>query len=396
VARLFKSGPFAGVPVSDAFALAAQQQSPIIYRLPAVAWPAGLQPTSIRLGSYAPGTRITSALSAPADVLVILYTDQETMALLDVMTGNPAWGPSTQADWCPYAHNFSKFEKLISNPRANDTLAGGAFGLLSALRIAGKNVVLYKSDLHPKQDGTGLPFVPMLAQLISELAPGLVMTTGTAGAIGSRLNCGDVAICTSSRLHVQKKYPAYPSITTLSCAGTELSSASTVQFDAQYVQYAATHLTALSLPGLEQCYQRLQAIPGYTFVDKPALPPAIYATGHNPVPGPEPMVIVSADYMTTDDSSNAEKLQPLGIMNDTDDAFVYFAIDELPPARRPPCISVRNASEPQIEHSPFPSSTRPADIVSILSNIAGTIYGIYQYCTTLNSALACWGIIAGL
>jgi hypothetical protein len=28
--------------------------------------------------------------------------------------------------------------------------------------------------------------------------------------------------------------------------------------------------------------------------------------------------------------------------------------------------------------------------------MAGTVYGIYQYCTTLNSAFACWGVIAGL
>jgi hypothetical protein len=68
----------------------------------------------------------------------------------------------------------------------------------------------------------------------------------------------------------------------------------------------------------------------------------------------------------------------------------------MPSAKRPPCVSVRNASEPQVEHSPFPSTTTPAEIVNILKSIAGSIYGIYQYCTTLNSAFACWGIIAGL
>jgi hypothetical protein len=26
-----------------------------------------------------------------------------------------------------------------------------------------------------------------------------------------------------------------------------------------------------------------------------------------------------------------------------------------------------------------------------LESIAGAIYGVYQYCTTLNSAFACWG-----
>jgi hypothetical protein len=395
VRNVFKAGPFAGVPISDAFAEAAQQQSAVIYRLPTIQWPANAQPTVTPLGKYVAGTKITNALSLSADVLIILYTDQETMALLDVMTGNPAWDASAKADWCLYAHNFDKFKSLISNTKANDTLAGGAFGLLSAMTIAGKRVVLYKSELHPKQDGPGLPFVPVIQQLISELAPNLVLTTGTAGAIGSRIGCGDVAISAAGRLHCQKNYPKYPSIATLTTGNTELTS-DVVKFDREYLQYAATHLTSLSLPGLAQCYQRLRTIPGYSFVEKNTLAPAIYQTGVNPVPGPEPMVILSADYMTTDDTSNAEHLQPLGIMNDTDDAFVFFAINQMPEAKRPHCLSVRNASEPQIEHSPFPSSTSPADVVDILKNIAGTIFGIYQYCTALNSAFACWGIVAGL
>jgi hypothetical protein len=395
VRSVFKAGPFAGVPVTDAFAQAAQQQSPVIYHLPPVPWPANTQPVTAPLGKYAPGTKITNAVSVSADVLIVLFTDQETMALRDVMTGNPAWDASAKAEWCPYAHNFAKFKPLISNIRANDTLASGAFGLLSAMTIAGKRVVLYKSELHPKQDGPGLPFVPVIQQLISEIAPDLVITTGTAGAIGSRINCGDVAISSAARLHCQKNYPKYPAIATLSAGNTALTSAP-VKLNQTYLQYAATHLTNLSLPGLAQCYQRLQNIPGYSFVAKNTLAPAIYQTGVNPVPGPQPMVIVSADYMTTDDTSNAEHLQPLGIMNDTDDAFVFYAISQLPAAKRPLCLSVRNASEPQVEHSPFPSSTSSADVVDILKNIAGTIYGIYQYCTTLNSAFACWGIVAGL
>jgi hypothetical protein len=394
--NVFRSGQFAGVPLSDAFAKAAQSQSPIIYHLPTVSWPAALQPASIPLGAYAPGTKITSAVSASADVLVILYTDEEIMAFLDALTGNPAWDPSVQATWCPYAHNFAKFKPLISNPKANDTLAGGAFGRLSAMNIGGNKIVLYKTELHPKQDGPGLPFVPVIQQLISELSPGLVLTTGTAGGIGNRLECGDVAVCTAGRLHCQSSYPKYPAIATLTANDTVLPSARTAQFNPQYVQYAATHLTALSLPGLAQCYQRLQVLPGYSFVPKNTLPPAIYVSGVNPVPGPQPMDVVSADYMTTDDTSNAEHLQSLGITTDTDDAFVYFAISLMPAAKRPPCVSVRNVSDPQVEHSSFPSTTTPTEIVNILKNIGGSIYGIYQYCSTLNSAFACWGIIAGL
>ena len=83
---LFKAGQFAGVPANDTFALAALRQSPVIFPLPAIPWPNNLQPTSVSLGNYAPGTKITGPLSAEADVLVILYTEQETTAFLDVFT----------------------------------------------------------------------------------------------------------------------------------------------------------------------------------------------------------------------------------------------------------------------------------------------------------------------
>ncbi len=61
------------------------------------------------------------------------------------------------------------------------------------MKITGKNVVLYKSELHPKQDGTPLPFVRVIQQLIAELPPDVVVTTGrtgTAGAIGIWIYCG--------------------------------------------------------------------------------------------------------------------------------------------------------------------------------------------------------------
>ena len=154
----------------------------------------------------------------------------------------------------------------------------------------------------------------------------------------------------------------------------------TVTINPMQIVYAAQNFTRLSLPGLDACYAELQKLPGYSIVRKNTGAPSIYLTDHSPVPGPEPMDIVSADYLTVDDSNDSEGLQALGIMNDTDDAFAFYAIEQIG-ATRPAWLSVRNASEPQIVAKPFP---------------AGTIYGIYQYCTTLNSAFACWGIVAGM
>jgi len=83
-------------------------------------------------------------------------------------------------------------------------------------------------------------------------------------------------------------------------------------------------------------------------------------------------------------------------MNDTDDAFAFYAIGTLAVAQQPKWLSIRNASEPQIVAAAFPAGTSQTTVVDKLKTIAGAIYGVYQYCTTLNSAFACWGVIAGM
>jgi nucleoside phosphorylase len=390
---VFRSGPFRGVSVHDTFARAASEQSPVIVKLPAVPWPSGLAPTPVALGSYAPGETITGALNAQADVLIVLYTEQEISALLDVFTQNNTWGAARRKQWNGYAHNFAHYKPIIQGAGGDDALEHGLFGYLSALTIGNQSVVLYKTELHPKQNGAKLPFIPVLQQLISELAPKLVLTTGTAGAIGAALNCGDVAICESARFHVESQYPSFPAINAMSASHSQLTNAVTI--NTKYLDYASMHLTRLSLPGLNQCYTQLQRMPGYSFVRKSAQAPTIYVAGSSNVPGTQPMDIVSADYLTVDDNHDAEGLQALGTMNDTDDAFLVYALNQIS-GPKPAWLSVRNASEPQIVTAPFPAGTSPEKMVDALKAIAGSVYGIYQYCTTLNSAFACWGIVAAL
>jgi hypothetical protein len=391
---VFQTGTFRGVAKSDAFAAAASEQEPVIVKLGPISWPAGLAPTPIPLGNYAPGQKITEALTAKADALIVLFTEPETMALLDVFTGNNAWTPARQKTWCGYGHNFAQFSP-IAGAEGDDALESGLFGYLTAIKIGTKTVVLFKSELHPKQNGPALPFVGVLQQLIQELQPALVIGTGTAGAIGGTVNCGDVVITDRARFHCKVKYPAkYADIDTMSANHTELQN--NAVFDPKWVQYAATNFTKLSLNGLSQCYTKLQKMKGYSFVHKNTQAPSIYVTTVNPVPGPEPMDIVSADYLTVDDKFDSEGLQALGTMNDTDDAFLFYAISKMAAGAQPKWLSIRNASEPQIVVPAFAPGTSPTAIVDKLKGVAGSIYGIYQYCTTLNSAFACWGAVAGM
>jgi kumamolisin len=389
----YQSGTFRGVPLSDTFAQSASQTEPVIVNLAPISWPSGLAPAPTALGDYQPGQNILQAIDAKADALIVLFTENETRALLDVFTHNNAWDASRRKTWCGYGHNFSQFAP-IEGAGSDIALADGLFGYLTAMKIGQKTVVLFKSDLHPKQNGVSLPFIGVMQQLISELKPALVIGTGTAGAIGGNLNCGDVAITSSARFHVQSHYPPkYAGINTDSDNHTQLQS--NPSFDPKWVQYAAANFTKLSLSGLSQCYTKLQKLSGYSFVHKNQQAPAIYVTNVNPVPGPQPMDIVSADYLTVDDKFNSEGLQSLGVMNDTDDAFLFYAVS-LMTTNRPQWLSVRNASEPQIVVPAFPPGTSPTAIINKLKGVAGSIYGIYQYCTTFNSAFACWGAVAGM
>ena len=109
-------------------------------------------------------------------------------------------------DLVPLCARLAKFKPTIQGIGGNTALEQGLFGYLSAVQIGAETVVLYKTELHPKQNGNQLPFIPVLQQLIGELTPALVISTGTAGAIGGTLNCGDVAVTTAARFHCQVQY----------------------------------------------------------------------------------------------------------------------------------------------------------------------------------------------
>jgi hypothetical protein len=388
--QVFRAGPFKGFSVQDEFAQAAMRESPVMTALGNIPWPSGLAPTPTAFGSYAPGETISGAAQFKADVLVVLYTDVETEAFLDVFTGNPDWSPARRDTWNPYAHNFSALQDGIEHIDGDYALEHNFFGYLSAVTVGGLNVAIYKTELHPKANGPALTFVAVIQQLVSELAPSLVLTTGTAGGTGSVLNCGDVVVASDARFFVTTKYPAYPQIDALSKSKKAISN--TVAVNAKSLAFANANLTKLTLPALAQCYAKFANRQGFDFLRKNTAAPTIYTTDVNPVPGPEPMAIVSADFLSVDDPTDAEGLQALGVVNDNDDAYAAFAVS-LQGDASPEWLSVRNVSDPQVAAPP--PGTPPSKIRSELSKLGGAVYGVYQYVTTLNSAFACWAIVAG-
>lgn len=391
-ASVFKTGPFAGFSVQDEFAKAAIRETTVVLDIGPIPWPDRFAPTAIPFGSYSPGQKITGPVNFKADVLILLYTDLETSAFLDVFSGNKEWSPARKSQWCGYAHNFTSLASNITGISDSDALKSGLFGYLNAVQIGSQKVALYKTELHAKVNGDKLPIIPVVQQLVKEIRPSLVMSTGTAGGTGSVLKCGDVAITSSARFRVSTRYPTYPKINSLSQSSTVL--ANSVSVNTSYVDYAAQNLTKLTLPGLANCYRQLSSRPGYGFLKKNTTAPSIYFTNGNSVPGPEPMTVVTADFLSADDSTNAEGLEALGITNENDDAYAFFAISQMPAADQPQWLSVRNVSDPQVVASSGSGSSQQ-QIVKQISSVAGAIFGVYQYITTINSALACWGVVAG-
>ena len=73
--------------------------------------------------------------------------------------------------------------------------------------------------------------------------------------------------------------------------------------------------------------------------------------------------------------------------------FPFYAISTLA-GRKPSWSSIRNACEPRIV-TDIPAGMSKGAIAKKLGGIAGRIYGIYQYRTTLNSAFTGRGVAAG-
>jgi hypothetical protein len=121
--------------VHDAFARAAMRESPVVL-------PENLAPTPRPFGQYTSGKTITNPLTETADILIILYTEYELQALLDVFTRDSSWSPARRADWYPYGHNFAALKSSIDGSAKNDALRENIFGYLYALSIGTKKTAV--------------------------------------------------------------------------------------------------------------------------------------------------------------------------------------------------------------------------------------------------------------
>jgi hypothetical protein len=164
-----------------------------------IPWPKGLAPTP---AAHAPGSG--GGPLPQADVLAVTWTMDEGHALSRVLTP----GKDSNTDYVPYTHNFATLSRQMS--KGSPVVEAKRLGKFWTTTIGATKLVVFKSDSHLSQDTDKhfpadgqLPNAELWKQIIGEVQPKLVLTTGTAGGIGKQFEVGDVIVSSVVRFDSQ-------------------------------------------------------------------------------------------------------------------------------------------------------------------------------------------------
>ena len=306
-----------------------------------IPWPAGLAPTA--------GVAPTGPKLPRADVLIVTWTADEGHALSRVLTP----GFDSRDNWLPYTRNFAAIAARMRTGCPARNL--GRLGTYWTATIGGRRVTLFKSDSHMSQDGPKLPNADVWRQIIDDVRPSLVITTGTGGGIGPMAEVGDVIVS---------------SFVTFSCHGPFK------RLDGKTYRSPA----AVPTGRFKQAGQLFNANIGFLPTDN-TRPPAIVSSTSAQTG------ILTTDYFGFDNSTNTYGLQGHGDLSEMGDAVLGMVCAQRPKTA-PAYVCVRNVSDPQIA----------ADGKSLRqqAKIAGDIYKGFGRWSTVCSAIVCWAIVAGM
>jgi purine-nucleoside phosphorylase len=205
------------------------------------------------------------------------------------------------------------------------------------------------------QDGAKLPIAKLWKQLIAQVKPKLVITTGTAGGIGPAIELGDVVVARSVRFDCTARFKSQPWHESV---------------------YPCSNLKTTAFSVAERLFAANRG-----HLPETARPLKIFADAAARMKTPE---IVTTDFFAFDDTANDCGLEGLGLAVEMGDAVLGMVIDELG-AQAPAWAAVRNASDPQID-------SRGLDKKQAATK-AAQIYERFSYWTTISSAITCWALI---
>ena len=310
-----------------------------------LAWPKGLAPKTAKSI-----TGTSSGALPAADVLVVTWTVDEGHALSRVLTP----GKDSRDDYVPYIHNYSSISKKMRNGcPARELKRLGTYWMTT---IGAVKVVVFKSDSHMSQDGPQLPNIDVWNQIISEVKPKLVITTGTAGGIGRDFEVGDVVVSSVVRFDCISKFKSQPF----------------AKESFQSVMPKATHF-----PSARSLFK----------ANAPQLPkdntrmPKIFRIARGDVASS----VVTTDFFGFDTSNDHYHLQGLGSVSEMGDAILGLVCKSMGPSA-PRWVAVRNVSDPQIKADGLTMKQEAA--------LAAQIYKGFGRWSSVCSAIVCWALIA--
>jgi hypothetical protein len=309
----------------------------------ALPWPEGLIPTPLPLDPKANGPL------PHADALVVTWTAAEWMALADVLTPG-----HDKTQWAKYTEHWNEYEDELT--WRSPAKEAGCIGNYALTQVGTITVLCFHSQLHLATDAISAPVIEMWKQIIGEVEPSLVITTGTAGGIGESTVLGDVFVVSSAKFNCSRMFK-----------------------DELWAQDRFASVPYVRNPFIDLAQSTL--LP----VNAPKL---------RPVATRDPVIVVGGDVETvdffgfddTDDSYHIVSNDPLARTEEMDDATLWLALNEMGAAI--PALSVRNASDPMV----------PSSIGTLReqSAYASKIYEKYGYVTSVGSSIATWAVIANM
>jgi hypothetical protein len=310
-----------------------------------IAWPKGLEPKTGKAPSGGAGKPLPRA-----DVLIVTWTVDEGHALSRVLTP----GKDAKNDYRPYTHRYASIAKQM-RPGC-PALELKRLGSYWTTTIGKKSAVVFKSDSHMSQDGPKLPNVEVWRQIIDEVKPSLILTTGTAGGIGKTLEVGDVVVSPMVRFDCRGKFKQEP-----------------------FAQ--ASYASVAARSGHFQEARRLFKFNSAQLPKDNARPPTIVRV---PV-GALKSSVVTTDLFGFDTSDDHYKLQGLGDVSEMGDAVLGLVAQEMGD-KAPRWLAVRNVSDPQIKADGLTLKQQAA--------AAAQIYKAFGRWSSVCSAITCWALVA--
>ena len=319
-------------------------------RFTEIPWPKKLAPKT------GPAPKGGAGPLPEADVLVVTWTTDEGHALSRVLTPDK----DSHNDYRSYTHNFAKISRMMR--KGCPALEAKRLGAYWTTSIDGKQAVIFKSDSHlsqdtrklPGTDGT-LPNEDVWTQIISEVKPKLVITTGTAGGIGKDCQVGDVIVSPIVRFDCRNWLKSEP---------YHAASYRDGGADSKYFATAKKLFKANS---------------GQLPKDNTRQPRIVRSSSLQ-------KSVVTTDFFGFDTSDNHYGLKGLGAVSEMGDAVLGLVAKRMG-SSVPRWVAVRNVSDPQI---------KAQGTIQQQAQMAAQIYKGFGRWSSVCSAIVCWALIAAL